>query len=277
MQGDFLNSEKWLALVFEGRNKEYGAYVQREESSDRHLKAMLLITVIALGLIFLPKALQSVLPVRDDGVVQTIPVNPTIIVTQEDVNKTPINKVVLQPPSLKSSIGFTIPKVTDDNKVRNEDLMQTQQALSDSKVDISVETIEGKPGGTVDIADAKVNNDIVGDGGIGETKKSEIPVHVEVMPVFPGGQAALMKWLQDNLIYPVDAQERNIQGRVSLRFVVKSDGSVDGVEVLKGFDPSCDKEAVRVVKKMPKWIPGKQNGNAVSVYYSLPIVFRLNK
>jgi len=272
MQGDFLNSEKWLSLVFEGRNKEYGAYVQREESSDRHLKAMFLITVFALGLIFLPKVIKSTLPVHDDGVVQTGIVQPTIIDTHTDANKILINKIVPPPPLLKSTIGFNIPKVTADDKVNNEDLMQTQQALSDSKLDISVTTIEGNPSGTVDIADVD-RHQIMVEGNTSENKPF---VFVEVMPTFPGGDAALMKWLQGNLIYPADAQERNIQGRVSLQFVVKSDGSVDGVEVVKGLDPSCDKEAVRVVKKMPKWIPGKQNGNAVAVYYSLPITFILN-
>ena len=272
MQGDLLNSEKWLSLVFEGRNKEYGAYVQREESSDRHLQALFIITVFALGLIFLPRVIKSTLSVPDGGVIITGVVNPTVLTAQEEVDKTPVAKVVPPPPSLKPTIGFTLPKVTPDDKVNNEELMQTQQALTESKADISVATITGDPEGTVDVVDVGKQQATI----IGETSKPVIPDRVEVMPVFPGGDAALMKWLQDNLIYPVDAQERNIQGRVSLRFVVRPDGSVDGVEVVKGLDPSCDKEAVRAVKKMPKWIPGKQNGTAVAVYYSLPITFKLN-
>jgi len=108
------------------------------------------------------------------------------------------------------------------------------------------------------------------------TKESrKIYPHVEVMPRFPGGEAALMKWLTVNMTYPTKAAEQGIQGRVTLRFIVTPDGSIEEVEVIRGIDPICDKEAVRVVKTMPKWIPGKENGEPVYVYYSLPIVFRL--
>jgi len=103
----------------------------------------------------------------------------------------------------------------------------------------------------------------------------QIYTHTEVMPRFPGGDAALMKFLSDNVQYPVEAQQQGIQGRVTLRFVVTADGSIEDVEIVKSLDPVCDKEAVRVVKLMPKWIPGKQNGKIVSVYYSLPIFFKL--
>jgi len=103
----------------------------------------------------------------------------------------------------------------------------------------------------------------------------DIFTHVEVMPQFPGGEAALMKWLADNITYPPLAQEQGIQGRVNTRFVITPDGSIEDVEIVKGLDPSCDKEAIRVVKSMPKWVPGKQNGKAVYAYFSLPITFRL--
>jgi protein TonB len=100
--------------------------------------------------------------------------------------------------------------------------------------------------------------------------------HVEIMPVFPGGDAALMKYIMDNLIYPKSAAEKGIQGRVVLRFVVKADGTIDDVQVKRSVDPACDEEAVRVVKAMPKWMPGKEKGKAVAVYYSLPINFKLS-
>jgi protein TonB len=99
---------------------------------------------------------------------------------------------------------------------------------------------------------------------------------VESMPVFPGGDAALMKYLSDNVTYPELAAEKGIQGRVVLKFVVKADGTIGDVLLVKSLDPVCDKEAVRVIKKMPKWTPGKEKGKAVAVYYSLPILFKLN-
>jgi TonB family protein len=107
-------------------------------------------------------------------------------------------------------------------------------------------------------------------------KSSEIFNHVEEMPQFPCGDAALMKWLQDNMKYPEEAAKKGIQGRVAVRFVVKPDGSVEDVQVVKGLYPACDQEALRVMKIMPNWIPGKQNGNPVYVYYSLPLTFKLS-
>ena len=97
---------------------------------------------------------------------------------------------------------------------------------------------------------------------------------VDVMPQFPGGEAALMKFLADNIQYP-KVHEDGVPGRVFVRFIVTPEGSIEDVEVLKPLDPSCDKEALRVIKMMPKWIPGKQNGKPVYVYYTLPVTFRL--
>ena len=108
-----------------------------------------------------------------------------------------------------------------------------------------------------------------------ETVEKEIWSYVEFMPSFPGGDAALKKWLNDNIQYPVIAAEQGIQGRVTVRFVIDPDGTVSSAEILQSLDPSCDREALRVVRKMPKWVPGKQNGKEVSVYFTVPIVFRL--
>jgi len=265
-----LNSQRWIALVFEGKNTQYGAYVQRVESSDRHLKAMIIISVVALGLIFLPGMIKSVLPAPKD-VGQVTEVTMTDLVKQEVPQENQIKQIVVPPPpELKATIQYTPPVIKKDEDIKDEELMKTQQELTDTKAAISVATVEGSDKGTVDIADVAQHKVI-----IAEPEKPQIFSHVEVMPQFPGGDGALMKWLRDNISYPPLAQEQGIQGRVSLRFVVKPDGSVAEVEVIKGLDPSCDKEAVDKVKKMPKWIPGKQNGNPVYVYYQLPVTFKL--
>jgi len=98
---------------------------------------------------------------------------------------------------------------------------------------------------------------------------------VEQMPVFPGGIQALLKYIQDNLKYPALAAEKGIQGRSVVRFIVSKTGSVTDVEVVRGFDPVCDAEAIRVVKMMPKWIPGREKGKDVAVYYTIPILYKL--
>ena len=106
-------------------------------------------------------------------------------------------------------------------------------------------------------------------------EKEEPYTMVEQMPQFPGGPTELMKYISTNLHYPANAQENGIQGRVILRFVVSAEGNVEDVTVLRSLDPYCDKEAVRVIQSLPKWIPGKHNGRNVPVYYTCPIVFRL--
>jgi periplasmic protein TonB len=98
---------------------------------------------------------------------------------------------------------------------------------------------------------------------------------VEEMPSFPGGQGALMQYLASNIKYPVVAQENGVQGRVIVSFVVERDGSISDVKVARSVDPSLDREAQRVVKSMPRWSPGKQNGSTVRVKYTVPVVFRL--
>ncbi|GHV14358.1 hypothetical protein FACS1894179_01690 [Bacteroidia bacterium] len=110
----------------------------------------------------------------------------------------------------------------------------------------------------------------------GDPKDTKKPfITVEQMPTFPGGEAEMQKFVRENLKYPVTAQTAGIQGRVTLRFIVGDDGTITNVTVIRGIDPDCDAEAVRVVSGMPKWIPGKQNGIAVPVYFNLPIQFRL--
>ena len=98
---------------------------------------------------------------------------------------------------------------------------------------------------------------------------------VEHMPQFLGGPSAMMKYLADNIKYPVKAEEKKIQGRVVCTFVVERNGSITDVRVVKSVDPSLDKEAVRVVKSMPKWIPGRANGKPVHVKYTVPVTFRI--
>lgn len=273
MAKDFdLTSPKWLNLIFEGKNKEYGAYVLRNTSSDRHIKALIIVTIVGLALVYLPSLIRSAIPEKQD-VEQLTGVEMVDLDLENDVpEENQIKEIenVPPPPILKETIQFTPPVITKDENVRDEDLMLTQQELTDTQVDISVATVAGVKEGGVDIADLQEHKVVVQ-----EEKKPEIFSHVEVMPQFPGGERELLKWLTDNINYPVIAAEQGIQGRVILRFVVKPDGSVDNVEVQRSLDPSCDKEAVRVVKKMPKWIPGKQNGNPVYVYYTLPIQFKL--
>ncbi len=104
----------------------------------------------------------------------------------------------------------------------------------------------------------------------------EIFTYVEQMPQFVGGQNAMAKFISTHLIYPKKAKKKHTEGKVIVRFIVSETGTVEKVEVLKGIGNGCDEAAKKVVKKMPDWTPGKQNGKAVAVYFTLPISFKLN-
>ena len=110
-----------------------------------------------------------------------------------------------------------------------------------------------------------------------QTKKNDMVFDVvEVMPQYPGGQIAMLKYLMENIKYPEQAMKEGIQGRVTVRFIVEKDGSISDVRPILSVHPLLNKEAVRVVESMPKWTPGKQNGKPVRVRFNLPVMFKLN-
>ena len=263
-----LTSEQWCELVFEGRNKDYGAYYLRRSSSVRHNKAMLIVMVVAVVCITLPYLIKAVMPVQQTKEVIT-EVTTLSQLPPPEVKSEAIKKVnAAPPPPLKSTIKFTAPVIKKDEEVREEDEIKTQEEVTNSKVAISVADVKGNDDENgADIADLKE---------IAQDEPQDTPFQVvEQMPEYPGGRAAMMKYIGKMMKYPTIAMENGIEGKVILRFVVLPTGEIGNVEVLRSLDPTCDKEAVRVVQGMPKWIPGKQNGTAVSVYFTLPIAFLL--
>ena len=106
-------------------------------------------------------------------------------------------------------------------------------------------------------------------------KEQQVFDMVEQMPKFPGGQSALMQWLSTNMKYPKIAAENGIEGRVYVSFIVRSTGEITDIKIARSVDPSLDEEAIRTISCMPKWIPGKQGGEAVNVRYTMPLTFRL--
>jgi protein TonB len=216
--------------------------------------------------VFLPNLFKSNTSKSAATTGQIVDVN----MTNLDANKAKDNVLPIVPPEvLKPTIKFVSMVVVPDELVSPEDRVATQIELSDAAAQISVVTVTGDPSGTVDIRDVDIITDVPA------TPKDPIPSFVEQMPQFPGGEKEMMSWLSSHIQYPAIAAEKGIQGRVVLRFVVRPDGSIDDVTVVKSLEPSCDKEAIRAVKSMPKWIPGRQNGNPVSVYYNIPVQFRL--
>lgn len=265
-----LTSKEWCELVFEGKNKSYGAYDLRQSSPKRHNISVAIVIVVALVLFSLPALIQLVTPKEEEEAM--VEVTTLSKLPEAEVKKNEeLKKIdVPPPPPLKSSIKFTPPVIKKDSEVKEEDEIKSQDEILNTKVNISIADVKGND--EVHGKDISDFREVISE----PVEKEEKPYNsVEQMPQFPGGDVELMKYIRDNLKYPIIAQENGIQGRVVVRFVVSKTGEIKDVKVLRGVDASCDKEAARVISSMPRWIPGKQNGNSVAVYYTVPVVFKL--
>ena len=268
-----LTSPEWCQMIFEGKNQAYGAFRMRKYSARRHNIAMLVIVAIAAIAFILPTLIKLVTPKQEEREIMT-EVTTLSKLEAPEVKQKEVQKVVAvapPPPALKSTIKFTAPKIVEDDKVSEENEIKSQEELNATDVAISIADVKGNDEENgADIADLK---QIVVQG---EPEEEQVFDFAEQMPSFPGGQQELMAYLGKNIKYPTIAQEQGVQGRVIIQFVVETDGSITDVTVARGVDPYLDKEAVRVVKTMSKWIPGRQNGKPVRVKFTVPVLFRLN-
>ncbi len=276
-----LSSSEWIDLIFEGKNKDFGAYELRKASAKRHNRAMLVILVVLLIVALLGLLANTVLQQEEarpeDQVEQAMIDYSADEQEEEEPEEEEMQRVEeQQPEALPEEILNTV-KATELQITRDEEVVEEIKSQDDLKeTDTAVGTTNFDKG-TDDLNVVREHKDEV----IVEEKKPE-PVEdnrvfdvVEQKPQFPGGDAALLKYVAEHIRYPAMAQENNIQGRVVVQFVVTKTGSVGEVKVVRGKDPDLDKEAVRVVKSLPKFVPGKMNGHAVNVWYTLPIQFKL--
>ncbi|MBR4389382.1 MAG: energy transducer TonB [Prevotella sp.] len=273
-----LTSNEWTDLVFQSKNKEYGAFPLRRNTGKRNLWSIIIMF------------LAAILGFSAFTIVKTIQANARVENTQEvvlsdiaekkdkpKVEKKPEIKIPEQqkmPEKVASSVKFTEPVIKKDNLVKEDNQLKQQEDLSESTTKIGALDVKGNDEGgeVLKVEKAEIEQPKP------EPKKEEdnkVFDVVEQQPAFPGGQGALLSWLSSNIHYPAVAEENGIQGRVVVSFVVEKDGSISNVQVVRGVDPSLDKEAARVVKSMPKWTPGKQNGQAVRVKYNVPVTFKL--
>ena len=274
-----LVSREWCDLVFEGRNKDYGAYRMRANSGRRQAWALI---YVVIGILVIGALVALSIVVKDSvqqgqGDEYTAALEMSKLKEEKKPEEKKEEKIELkyekplEKVAVKASIQFTVPKIVDDDQVREDQEMKTMDELISSKAAIGSQTYKGDEGGTVNIDDCDDNRQAGGaatpEEGPGGGTVLEQP------PTFPGGEAALLRYVSEHVKYPAIAQEQEIQGTVVLRFVVLEDGSIGDVIIQRGLDPSCDKEAVRVVKSLPRFVPGKQQGRPVKVWFTLPIRF----
>ncbi|MDY4968068.1 MAG: TonB family protein [Prevotella sp.] len=270
-----LISNDWIELVFAGRNHAYGAYQLRKSTGKRNLWSMVFVAAVA-ALAYVGLAAYNTYQEQQKARFEA-EMEASLLEQKKEAKvekKTEAPKIEVQKvEKVKSSIAFTPPVIKKDSEVKPEEEMKTQDELNENKTAIGAFDVKGndEEGGTV----LKAVEEIATPEPPKHEEENKVFDVVEQMPSFPGGPSALMAYLSSHVKYPAVAEENGIQGRVTVQFVVEKDGSVTDVKTMKSVDPSLDREAERVVKSMPKWIPGKQNGSAVRVKYFVPVVFRL--
>ena len=278
-----LSSREWCDLVFEGKNKDFGAYVIRTESTKRHNMAVLwtligavAVAALAFGLVKANQYLEERrLAGQQDQTEIFMDMSQEAEEQEPEQQRVEPEKPEVLPEEVLKSVKVTELQIVEDEKVKKEDEIKTQDELKET------ETAFGQKDNEKGTEDRNVTRtlkeEVVVEKPVEKPKevKEEVFRSVEQMPQFPGGEAALMKYLQSHINYPPMAAENNVQGKVVVQFVVDKTGKVGEVKVVRSVDKDLDKEAVRVCKSLPKFTPGRQNGQAVSVWYTLPVTFKL--
>jgi len=248
-------------IVFEHRNKSYGAYVMRKLYKKHVTRALLLAVALLLAGLVYP-LISSYYAQRRAKYIEK-----TASAEFLDLNK-PLEEAPPPPPpppppaALEQKVKFVAPVVTTEEVVEDADVFN-QDDLNKAVVNepVAVVVEEAAPVEVQEVIEVEESKPIL--------------TIVEEMPSFVGGKEALDKFLLENIVYPQQASENGVQGTVYVSFVVNSKGNVTDAKILRGIGSGCDEEALRVVRMMPNWHPGKQNGKQVRVLFNMPIYFRL--
>jgi len=243
-------------MVFKNRNQDYGAYVLRKKYKKNVTISMIIALIILVGAVAYPVIASFI---NKNRIIKEEKSVETEILNAPKADLPPPPPPPPPPEAMAEKVKFTVPKVV-------EDTVETGLATQD---DLSTKgNTEAPPEEEIKIEEVK-------EQVIEQEAPKEIFTVVEEQPSYPGGDEARIKYLQANIKYPEEAKELGTQGKVFVTFVVEVDGSITDVKVLRGIGAGCDEEAIRVVKSMPKWIPGKQRGVPVRVQFNLPIKFTL--
>ncbi|GCD78092.1 cell envelope biogenesis protein TonB [Thermaurantimonas aggregans] len=259
--------KQWEEWLYYRRNKLYGSFVERHKIWKREWIGLFVSGVLILAIYGSPLLVYKIKSAREKDAIK---VEQLTVVSYSQLLQPPPIEMVNQPqqtiekPAEVSTIKFVKPEIKKDEEVREETYVPTQEEFQ--KANPGTETVKGIDSVVIDQQNVKVKED--------ESENVLFAV-VEIKPEFPGGREALMRYLAENIKYPQIARELNIQGVVIVQFTVDKSGQIRDVEIARGIGGGCDEEALRVVKNMPAWSPGRQNNRPVNVRYALPIRFAL--
>ena len=269
----------WLDVVFANRNQTYGAYELRKNYSARLAKSLLAAVTFFVMLVCSPAIYKyfegeptvesQVQQTEDDPIFKVTDVK----LMPKKKNEAPAATKSQAKPIKGKSIGWTTPKVVDASKVI-QDVPSTEDLM---KSVVSTSTQDGPEigGNVIEGLDGKGGNGTSASSGTEGEGDMLFDAGVEQQPMFPGGLEAFANYLRKNLRYPATAAEIGVMGRVFVNFIVEKDGSLTDIKVVKGIGHGCDEEAIRVLKKSPRWAPGMQNQQKVRVMFTIPIVFQM--
>ena len=260
-----LNSEEWCDLVFEDRNKEYGAYCLRKTSARRHLFALSIVIAATVVVVLLLKIIQfSQLQQSIDYEVKPVELSSLIMMEENNNNQTQVQVKAEEKPSLKELTAFTPPTITKD-EVITQDLKELQETnLAQDSTDAPALN-EDSLLLQQEIAEQNQEEDDI--AAVDEKNRNA---------QFQDGKTALLRYIYQNIHYPPAALKQRINGRVVCSFIVNEDGSLSDVTLVQGVYVFLDDEVIRVIKSMPLWKPAMKDGKPVKIKYIMPVVFKLN-
>lgn len=266
-----LFGNEWLDVVFDQKNKSYGAYALRRQSSSNTTKALFISGTLFVLLFLSPKIIHQI---KGGATIEAIPDQTTVVSVQPPpaVNpETPPPAAVEPPPAKQSQVAFRPPVVVQDDQVIDIDPVQIKDLLDATS---GQRDVAGELDGVIVIENQP------GKGPQGAVAAEDRTVYdqfepLEAQPTYPGGMDKFYKYLANAIRYPAMAQENNVQGKVFLSFIIEKNGSLTDIKIERKLGYGTDEEAIRVLKASPKWIHGIQNGKAVRVKYNIPINFSL--
>ncbi|EJX10338.1 TonB family outer membrane receptor protein [gut metagenome] len=251
----------------------------------RNLKALITLFIImgAIAVLVITQALVSEMIRPDGSEMVTDEITKLSELEQKKEEKKEEKKKIeieyekpqIEKVKVKASIQFTVPKIVDDDKVEEGKEVKSQEEVTKSSISIAAQDYEGDGEGGINIDDLK-ENQVAGGTDVPQEEEVLDNAIVEVQASYPGGEAALLKFVAENLNYPSIAIEQDLQGTVLVRFRVEKDGSVGKIVIKKSLSKECDQAAADVVSKLKRFIPAKQQGHPVPVWFTLPIRFMIN-
>jgi protein TonB len=264
MKAETVLPKGWEDIIFENRNKDYGAYFIRKAYS-KHVVIASVFAVIIISFILAFPSIAAFF--KSDVVVEKPKLRTTVSLEQPPpINPDQPPPPNIPPPPVKTIIKFLPPKVTD-KEVVEEEKMPTIEEIK--KNETGSENVEG----TSEVVFDEPVQEVVKDEG--DANKVFTFVEQSAEPV--GGLEAFYKWVGKTLRYPPSAKRMGVEGKVFVKFVIEATGAITNIEIVKGFDGACDMEAKRVLSIAPKWKPGRQSGRPVRQAYTLPLVFKLSE